>query len=75
MSFIFPEMHLTFSTKTEEIGGTTTGIIQLTIVISQDHPMTPDRLSVRETKIYFVDSLILNFRKYEAIAFGRTSSC
>ena len=54
-SYVFPEMHLTFSRgisrnevfhhkDREEIGRTTTGIIQLVTIISQDHPMTPDGL-------------------------------
>ena len=53
--YVFPEMHLSFSRAIgrnaifhhkdrEEIGGSTTGIIWLAIVISQDHPITPDAL-------------------------------
>ena len=53
--YVFPELHLTFPKgisrnelfhhkDREKIGGTTTGIIWLVIIISQDHPMTPDGL-------------------------------
>ena len=42
---LFPEESVEFCHKDrEEIGGATAGIIQLAIVISQDHPMTPDGL-------------------------------
>ena len=69
-------MHITFSRgisrneifqnkDREESGGTTTRIIWLAPIISQDHPMTPDRLWVTETKIHFVVSVSLNYLKYK----------
>ena len=48
-----------------KIGVSTIGIIQLVITISQDHPVTPDRLRLSETKINFVDSLLQNYVKYK----------